>query len=318
MTQFKILITDDVHPLLLEGLERRGFITDYLPEISLEQTREIIDSYTGLVINSKIKVDSSFFDKARNLRWIARLGSGMEIIDAKAAEMHGVRLISAPEGNCNAVAEHALGALLALFRNLVRADQEVRKGIWDREKNRGEELSGKTVGVIGFGHTGSRFVELLQGLNVKVLVYDKYKQLSSTATRYTVVQDVSEIQESADVISLHVPLTAETKYLLDKEFIAKVKHSFYLINTSRGPVVNTKDLLAALHSGKIRGACLDVFENEKPASFNKEESAFYNDLYRLPQVLLSPHIAGWTYQSKQKIATTILEKLDWIANEKIL
>lgn len=318
MNKLKILITDDVHPQLLEGLELRGYTTDYQPEISLEETRKIIGTYTGLVINSKIKVDETFFDQAVNLKWIARLGSGMEIIDLKAADKYGVRLISAPEGNCNAVAEHALGALLSLFRNLPRADREVRNGIWDREKNRGEELSGKTVGVIGFGHTGSRFVELLQGLNVKVLVYDKYKQLSSIPTRYTVVQDASSIQESADVISLHVPLTTETKYLIDKEFISKVKQSFYLINTSRGPVVNTMDLLAALHSGKIRGACLDVFENEKPASFNKEESAFYNDLYRLPQVLLSPHIAGWTHQSKQKIAATILEKLDRIANEKIL
>lgn len=316
MVKKKILITDEVHPLLLDGLTLRGFAVDYWPEISLEQARELIAPYTGMVINSKIKVDAGFFDKAHHLKWIARLGSGMEIIDAKAAEVHGVKLISSPEGNCNAVAEHALGMLLALFRNLTRSDHELRNGIWEREKNRGEELATKVVGVIGFGHTGSRFVELLRGLNVKVLVYDKYKQLSSIDARYTVVQDVSEIQESADVISLHLPLTAETKYLVNEEFINKVNHSFYLINTSRGSVVNTIDLLAALHSGKIRGACLDVFENEKPASFNKEESALYNELYRLPQVLLSPHIAGWTHQSKQKIASTILEKLDRIVNQK--
>ncbi len=306
----KILITDDVHPILLEGLKERGFHCDYQPDISLAETIEHIPVYQGLVINSKIKVDRSFLDRAVHLKWIARLGSGMEIIDVPAAQAQGIQLINSPEGNCNAVAEHALGMLLALFRNLQHADRELRSKIWLREKNRGEELAGKTIGIIGFGHTGSSFAALLQGLNVKVLVYDKYKQLSGLAPRYTVVQDVSEIQKSADVISLHVPLTAETKYLIDKNFIAQARQAFYLINTSRGQVVHTRDVRDALLSGKIRGACLDVFENEQPASYNEEESALYEDLFRMPNVLLSPHIAGWTRQSKQKIATVILEKLD--------
>ncbi|MGB3084918.1 MAG: NAD(P)-dependent oxidoreductase, partial [Saprospiraceae bacterium] len=222
----------------------------------------------------------------------------------------GIHLINTPEANCNAVAEHALGMLFSLFRNLNRADYEVRRLLWEREKNRGEELAGKVIGVLGYGHTGARFVELLEGLSVKVLVYDKYKQLSKQLNRYTHVVDADEIRKSANVISLHLPLTTETKNLLDRDFIAGCKNPFYLINTSRGQVVNTIDLIHALHIGKVKGACLDVFENEKPASFTETERAMYEELYRLPQVILSPHIAGWTYQSKQKIGEILLEKLD--------
>jgi D-3-phosphoglycerate dehydrogenase len=308
----KVLITDDVHPLLIEGLHSRNWEVHYNPEISLKEAADIIGNYEGLIINSKIIADSAFLEKAERLKWLGRLGSGMEIIDAAAAAKNGIQLISTPEGNCNAVAEHALAMILSLFRNLNRADRELRDKNWVREKNRGEELCGKTLGIIGYGHTGQRFEELLRGFDVKVLVYDKYKQLSNSEGRYSVVKDVNEIRESADLISLHLPLSSETKHLIDKNFITGCRHSFYLINTSRGQIVKTSDLLEGLRSGKIKGACLDVFENEKPLSFSDSEKIMYDELYGMEQVLLSPHIAGWTHQSKQKIAEIMLEKLDKI------
>ncbi len=309
----KVLITDDVHPMLIEGLKVRNWEVDYQPNISLNETRDIIGQYQGLVINSKIIANAAFLQRAEKLKWIGRLGSGMEIIDVKVATQKGIQLINTPEANCNAVAEHALGMILSLFRNLNRSDRELRTKNWQREKNRGEELNGKTLGIIGYGHTGQRFEELLRGFNVKVLVYDKYKQLSNCEGRYSLVKDVNEIRESADLISLHLPLSSETKYLIDKNFISGCRNSFYLINTSRGQIVNTLDLLEALRSGKIKGACLDVFENEKPSSFSDSEKIMYDELYSMEQVLLSPHIAGWTHQSKQKIAEIMLKKLDKIS-----
>lgn len=308
----KVLVTDDVHPLLIEGLCSRNFEVHYQPDISLKETIERIGPYQGLIINSKIIADAALISKAANLKWIGRLGSGMEIIDATAASQKGIHLISTPEGNCNAVAEHALAMILALFRNLSRADHEVRDKNWSREKNRGEELCGKTLGIIGYGHTGQRFEELLRGFDVKVLVYDKYKQLSNSKGRYSVVKDVNEIRESAELISLHLPLSSETRHLIDKNFISGCRHSFYLINTSRGQIVKTSDLIEGLRSGKIKGACLDVFENEKPSGFSDSERIMYDELYSMEQVLLSPHIAGWTHQSKLKIAEIMLEKLDKI------
>lgn len=305
----RVLITDEVHSVLLNGLEENNCIVDYLPEIQLDAVRDIIGNYDGLIINSKIKADAAFLEKAKQLKWLGRLGSGMEIIDQVVAQKKGITLISTPEGNCNAVAEHALGMVLTLFRNLNRSDRELRQRQWLREKNRGEELSGKTIGIIGYGYTGQRFEELLRSFNVKVLVYDKYKQLSNDEGRYSVVSVVNEIKESADLISLHLPLTPETKSMIDKKFIDSCRHSFYLVNTSRGQIVNTFDLLDALRSGKIKGACLDVFENEKPESFTGTENEMYDELYALEQVVLTPHIAGWTHQSKRRIAEIMLEKL---------
>lgn len=310
MDQKKVLITDEVHPILLEGLAKRNWKVHYQPDISLEETRKIVGGFQGLVINSKILVDALFLKHTEELQWIGRLGSGMEIIDIPLARSKGIRLINTPEANCNAVAEHALGMILSLFRNINRADREVRNKSWQREKNRGEELSGKTIGIIGYGHTGQRFEELLRGFNVKVLVYDKYKQLSNQPGRYSVIEDLNEIRQSAELISLHLPLSSETKYLIDKNFIDSCRNPFYLINTSRGQIVKTLDLMDALRSGKVKGVCLDVFENEKPSGFTEAENIMYDELYKLDQVVLSPHIAGWTYQSRQKIAETLLEKLD--------
>lgn len=310
MTKPKLLITDDVHPLLISGLEARGYEVDYQADISLIQTKEMIPQYTGLVINSKIKVDRSFIEKAEKLKWIGRLGSGMEIIDVPAAQERGILLINTPEANCQAVAEHALGLLLSLFRNLNRADRELRNWTWNRAQNRGKELQGQTVGIIGYGHTGPAFAKLLEAFDVKVLVFDKYKQHLELGPRYEHVKNVETIQEEAGVISLHIPLSPETKHLINEEFLNSCRNPIYLINTSRGPIVKTTDLIKALRSGQVLGACLDVFENEHPLSYSDEERKMYEELYTFDQVILSPHIAGWTFESKRKIAELLLEKLD--------
>ncbi len=310
MSARRVLITDQVHPLLLSGLAERGWETDYRPLISLEETIAQIPAYEGLVINTKIKAHRDLLERATRLRWIGRLGSGMEIVDIPLAGAKGIQLISTPEANCQAVAEHALGMILSLFRNLNRADRQVRQKIWSREANRGEELQGKTIGIIGYGHTGSAFGRLLQGFDVKVLVFDKYKQHLELPSRFERVRDVEEIRQEANLISLHLPLSPETKHLLDKDFIQSCRNPFYLVNTSRGAVVRTEDLIDALHSGKVLGACLDVFEQENPQLYSVREVEMYDALFRFEQVVLSPHIAGWTFQSKRKIAEVMLQKLD--------
>ncbi|MBK8954476.1 MAG: hypothetical protein IPM34_02835 [Saprospiraceae bacterium] len=315
MTKPKVLITDDVHPMLINALISKNYEVDYMPDISLQKTIEIVKEYEGLVINSKIKADRSFILAADKLKWIGRLGSGMEIIDAVAARDKNIHLINTPEANCQAVAEHALAMILSLFRNLKRADSQVRAMTWLREENRGKELQGQTVGIIGFGHTGPAFAKLLSAFDVKILVFDKYKQHLETGYRYELVKNVETIQKEAGLISLHIPLNPDTKHLIDEEFINSCSHSFYLINTSRGPIVKTTDLIDALRSGKVLGACLDVFENEHPLNFSETERKLYEDLYTFDQVVLSPHIAGWTHESKLKIAEVLLAKLEaWLWN----
>lgn len=308
--QPRVLITDDCHPLLIERLEGRGFAVDFEPDITPEETSRRIADYDGLIINSKIRVDAGFLKKAEKLRFVGRLGSGMEVVDRPAAAAQGVKVVSSPEGNRNAVAEQAVGMLLSLANNLNRADREVRQKIWHREKNRGWELMGKTIGIIGFGHTGSWFSRKLAGFGVQVLAFDKYLP-PGFASDQTHVQEVflEEIFEKADIISLHLPLTAETKHFADAAFFEKCRPGFVLINTSRGMCVKTADLLENLLSGKCAGACLDVFENEKPPTFSTEETAMYDKLYSLENVVLAPHIAGWTHESKRKMAETVFFKL---------
>lgn len=306
----KVLITDDVHEHLISGLKTRHYHVDYLPDIKWEEVYEIIDEYYGIVINTKTYINKALLDKAKQLKWIGRLGSGMEIIDIVYAREKNIALINTPEANRNAVAEHALGMLLSVMRNLPRANKELKENLWYREKNRGEELSGKCIGIIGYGNNGSRFVEILEGLNVKVLIFDKYKQLNEIKGRFRVVNDVQQIQNEADIISLHVPLTTETNRMIDKVFIENCKKPFILINTARGKVVDTESLLSALKSGKVRAACLDVFENEKPESYNDREKEMYQELFSMENVVVSPHIAGWTHESKRLIAEILLKKLD--------
>ena len=305
----QVLITDDCHPLLKDGLIRQGYSCNYQPEISLELTTRIIPDYEGLIINSKIIVDRAFLDKAERLRFIGRLGSGMEIVDREYAALKGVAVLSSPEGNRNAVAEQALGMLLALANNLIRADREVRQNVWRREANRGFELSGKVLGIIGFGHTGSQFARKLAGMEMKVLAYDKYKTDYAGEMTWVRETNIDELMQHADIISLHLPLTEETKHVVNKTFIDRCKPGFILLNTSRGSCVKTSDLVTALESGRVGGACLDVFENEKPATFGDAERSMYARLHALDNVVLSPHIAGWTHESKRRLAEILLEKI---------
>jgi D-3-phosphoglycerate dehydrogenase / 2-oxoglutarate reductase len=305
----KILITDDVHPLLIEGFEKAGYVCDYLPNISLQTTTEKIADYEGLIINSKILVDKSFLNKAEKLKFVGRLGSGMEIVDKIYAKKRGVAVFSSPEGNCNAVGEHALGMLLALSNNLIRSDREVRQKIWQREKNRGFELRGKTIGIVGFGHTGSSFARKLKGMEINILVFDKYKKRFAAEFRYVQRVPSLEALQNADIISFHLPLTDETQHLCNDAFLKNCKKGVILLNTSRGKVVQTNDLVINLKSGQVGGACLDVFENEKVETFNPIEENLYNELYKFENVVLSPHIAGWTHESKRRLSEILLEKI---------
>jgi D-3-phosphoglycerate dehydrogenase len=305
-----VLITDGVHPILLKGFEQLGFVCDYYPQISLSDVKAIIHQYDGIIINSKIIVDKDFLDKAVQLKFIGRLGSGMEIINQPYARKKGVAVFSAPEGNCNAVAEHTLGMLLAFANNFRKGDGEIRQMIWKREANRGFEIMGKTVGIIGFGHTGSHFAKKLVGLGVNVLAYDKYKP-QGYALDYGFVKETipEEIFEKADIVSLHLPLNPENKHLADYSWMQQFKKSIVLINTSRGNVIPTEDLIKGLEKGIIRGACLDVFENEKPHTFSVAEKVLFNRLYEFDNVILTPHVAGWTVQSLERLATVLLMKI---------
>ncbi len=307
----KVLITDDVHQILIDGLERAGYEVDYFPKISLEKVISIIGPYHGLVINSKIRVDAALLNESPHLQFVARLGSGMEIIDQDETSGRGIAVFNSPDGNCNAVAEHAMGMILAWNNHLILANEEVKNFQWNREKNRGIELEGRTVGIIGFGHTGSALARKLQGFSVTIKAYDKYKP-AGYARDYPWVEECED-RESAirtsDIVSLHLPLNYETLKLANQSFLNQCKPGALLVNTSRGPVVDTQALIDALERKQIRGACLDVFENEKPETYTSEEREMYSKLFSFPQVLVSPHVAGWTIESKYKLAKILLDKI---------
>jgi D-3-phosphoglycerate dehydrogenase len=306
----KVLVTDDCHSILTDGLLKLGYVCDYLPNIAPEKAFEIIGEYSGLIINSKIMVNRAFLDRAEKLEFVGRLGSGMEIVDRVYATERNVAVASSPEGNRNAVAEHALGMLLALSNKLLKGDSEVRRNVWEREANRGFELSGRTIGIIGYGHTGRQFARKLQGMEMKVLAYDKYKSPGYALDEPWVAETTQDvIQKEADIISLHLPLTEETLYFFDKTFISATRRGVILLNTSRGKCVNTADLIHALEDGRAGGACLDVFENEKPDTFTTSEKQMYDRLHVFGNVVMSPHVAGWTVESKKKLAEILLEKI---------
>lgn len=305
----KVLITDGVHELLLDGLKRLGYEIDYHPNIKLQEVRQIVAQYQGMVINSKILVDRQMLDSAINMKFVARLGSGMEIVDLGYAKEKDVAVFSAPEGNRNAVAEHALGMLLSLANNLNRCDHEVKNFYWDREKNRGFEIMGKTIGLIGFGNTGMAFAQKLRGMGMKVLAYDKYKLDTPFPLDFVQAASLSDLKKESDIISFHLPLTDETIDYVDQDFVEECKKGVIFINTSRGKVIPTDILISGLENGSIGGACLDVFENEKPNTFSEKERSKFEQLYRFENVILSPHVAGWTIQSKQRLAEVLLNKI---------
>ena len=301
----KILFIDTVHPLLKKELEKENHICDTAYNKSKTEIQKIISNYQGMIIRSRFKIDKQFIDYGSNLKFIARAGSGLENIDVEYAENKNIHCYNAAEGNRQAVAEHALGMLLSLFNNLNRADQEVRNGVWEREENRGIELAGKTVAIIGYGNNGSAFAEVLKGFNVKILAYDKHLK------DYPYKSTMKTIYKEANIVSLHIPLTEETSYLVDDNFINSFKKDIYLINTARGKCTNTKHLVAALESGKIKGACIDVLEYEKNSFENLSQEGFTYDMQYLmnsKNTILSPHIAGWTTESNIKIAEVLFNK----------
>ncbi|CAM1359314.1 hydroxyacid dehydrogenase [Tenacibaculum soleae] len=306
----KILHLDSNHPLLLKQLNKVGFINETDFNSSKDEIETKIDAYDGLIIRSRFTIDKQFLDKAINLKFIGRVGAGVENIDVDYAKENGVHLISAPEGNRNAVGEHTLGMLLSLFNKLNKADKEVRNGKWLREDNRGIELDGKTIGLIGYGNMGKAFAKKLRGFDVKVICYDiKPNVGDKNCTQVS----LKELQEKTDVLSLHTPQTAETKQMINTNFINAFTKPFWLLNTARGTSVVTSDLVNALKKDKILGAGLDVLEYEKKSFenlfVNKEMPAAFQYLIKSENVLLSPHVAGWTVESKEKLAQTIVDKI---------
>lgn len=305
-----ILFIDSNHPVLQEMLEKAGHTCDLQYKWTREEITDHIHLYDGIIIRSRIKITKEIIDKAERLKFIARAGAGMENIDTLYAEKKGIRCLHAPEGNRDAVAEHALGMLLSLFNNLCRANNEVRSSKWIREGNRGVELMGKTVGIIGYGNMGSAFAQRLTGFGVNILAYDKYKKGFGN----TVINEVSleQLFKEADVISLHTPLTDETHYLINDAFIQQFKKNIYIINTARGKSLNTEDLVKNIQSGKALGACLDVLEYEVTSFENLDTvtlPAAFQYLIQSDKVMLSPHIAGWTHESNKKIARILAEKI---------
>ena len=306
----KILHLDTNHPILIEQLNSLGFTNDEDYTSSKAEIIAKIDLYDGLIIRSRFSIDASFLEKAKNLKFIGRVGAGLENIDCSYAKNNGITLIAAPEGNRNAVGEHCLGMLLSLFNKLNKANGEIKKGQWLREENRGVELDGKTIGLIGYGNMGKSFAKKLRGFNVEVLCYDLKPNVSDDCCKQV---SLREFQQKVDVLSLHTPQTELTRNMVNTNFIQSFKKNFWLLNTARGTSVVTKDLVIALKSGKILGAGLDVLEYEK-ASF---ENLFTNDkipkafqyLINSNNVLLSPHVAGWTFESKEKLAQTIVDKI---------
>jgi D-3-phosphoglycerate dehydrogenase len=306
----KILHLDSNHPLLIQQLNDLGFTNDEDYTSSKSEVEAKIQNYDGFIIRSRFKIDKPFLDKCTNLKFIGRVGAGLENIDCDYAESKGIKLIAAPEGNRNAVGEHSLGLLLSLFNKLNKADKEVRQGKWLREDNRGLELDGKTVGLIGYGNMGKSFAKKLRGFDVEVLCYDIKPNVGDENCTQVSLQ---ELQNKSDVLSLHTPQTELTKNMINQEFINNFKKDFWLINTARGTSVVTKDLVTALKSGKILGTGLDVLEYEKSSfenlfSNNNMPEAF-NYLIQAENVILSPHVAGWTIESNQKLAQTIVNKI---------
>ena len=307
----RILVTDSTHPILHDLLRQAGHEVVEDTTLNYDTLLSVIPQYDALVVRSKIIIDRPFLDRARHLRCIGRVGAGMETIDVDYAESLGIRCLNSPEGNRDAVGEHALGLLLALFNNIARADAEVRQGLWQREANRGLELKGRTVGIIGFGNMGSAFAQRLQGFECNIIAYDKYRP-AGYAPAY--VQEVSlhELQQRAQVLSLHVPLTPETRHMVDYPFIQRFRHPFHLINTSRGAVVDTPGLVRALDEGLILGTALDVIEYEDMTrdglDLDHLPDAFHY-LLNSPRAVLTPHVAGWTVESKEKLASVLAQKI---------
>lgn len=303
----RILLLDTNHPLIEQQLSGKGFVFDADYTSSYDEVLEKIRNYEGIIIRSRIPLDKNFLTKASHLKFIARVGAGMENIDIETAESLGIKLINSPEGNRDSVAEHVVGMLLILMNRLFIASNEVKNGIWKREENRGDELLGKTFGIIGYGNMGKATAKRLSGFGVEVIFYDILPDLSDEFAKQV---SLEELQKRADILSLHIPLTDETNYLIDEEFISKMEKNFYFVNTARGKNLKTKALVQAIEAGKVLGACLDVLEYEKSSFENLEtENQDLKYLLDSEKVIVTPHIAGWTHQSKEKLAQVIVDKI---------
>lgn len=305
MKNYKILIADELHHSFKEGAEQLGFIVDDYPKMTKDQIEEIIPNYDGIAIRTKFNIDSLFIDKASNLKFIARAGAGLDNIDVNYAKQKGIQMINASEGNSDAVGEHAIGMLLSLMNNFKTADTQIRNQIWDREGNRGYELKGKTIGIIGYGHMGKSFAKKIKNFGVEIIAYDKYK--TNYSDEYVTECSMEQIVKYSDVLSLHIPLTRETKHLVNADYLYHFKKPIFFINTARGEIVETKAILQALKSGKILGAGLDVLEVEKFPKLSKAD--WYEELIKNNNVLLTPHVAGWTFESYRKISEVLVQKL---------
>lgn len=305
-----VLFLDTVHPVLEERLTANNFNCVDATQLSMDEIKQLLKDTFGIVIRSRFAMNEAFLKQCTSLTFIARSGAGMENIDEDYCAQHGITLFNAPEGNRNAVAEHALGMLLALFNQLVKSDQEVRNGKWDREGNRGIELDGKTVGIIGYGNNGAAFAKKLRGFDVEVLVYDKYK--SGFGNKFIKEVTLTEILEKADVVSFHIPQNEETLFMANSEFFYKFKKSIYLINLSRGKIVQTSALVEALKSGTVLGACLDVLEYEKASFesfFEQEIPKDFKYILESEKTIISPHVGGWTHESYFKLSDVLADKI---------
>lgn len=312
----KILIVDDLHENIFPMLSEMGFEVNYQPDIKRSEILEIIGNYEGLIIRSKTKVDKDFLSYCEKLEFIGRAGAGLDLIDLPTANQLNIKVFAANEGNSDAVAEHTMGMILMLFNKLNWADAEIHQRIWEREKNRGIELKGMTIGIIGYGNMGMAFAQRLMGFDVKVLAYDKIEKKDYEYGLYAEKATMEEIFEETDLLSIHVPLTDETRMMVDDNFIQKFEKNIFMVNTSRGEIASVKSVLQGLQSGKIRGACLDVLENEKLSMLTFEQEEIYSQLFKMKNVVLTPHIAGWTVESYRKINEVLVNKVtEYIINK---
>ncbi|WP_214228957.1 2-hydroxyacid dehydrogenase [Pedobacter sp. B4-66] len=305
MTKRKILIVDDLHPIFKESATAIGYEVIDQPLITRAETLAIIAEYEGIAVRTKFLIDKELLSAATKLKFVARAGAGLDNIDEAFAKEKNIQLLNAPEGNMDAVGEHATGLLLSLMNNFRKADIEVRNGVWDREGSRGYELKGKTVGIIGYGFMGKSFAKKMAGFDVNVIAYDKYKTGFTDA--YVKEVSMEEIVKQSDVLSLHVPLTKETRQMVDEEYLLHFRKPIFFINTARGEVVNTKAVLNAIKANKILGAGLDVLEVEKFPALGTQD--WYQELVKSDKVILTPHVGGWTFDSYRKISEVLAEKL---------
>jgi len=306
--EFRCIIIDDMHPSIVPMLKKIDINADYRPTITKQELIEIIGDYEGIIARSKFKIDKTLLDKASRLKFIARAGAGLDMIDLEEVEKRGILLINAPEGNRDAVAEHTLALLLSLLNNISRADTQVRQGIWQREQNRGHELKSKTVALIGYGFMGKAVAKRLSSFECEVIAYDKY--LKDYSDNYVTEVNMQEVLERADIVSFHVPLTNETSGMGDNAFFSSFKKSIWVINTARGEVIKLQDLLEMMDAGKVRGAGLDVLEHEKINKLQDQEKEVFERLTLSEKVILTPHIAGWTYESYERINETLVYKIN--------